>query len=93
MSEPISGIGAAVVTGVIIAGVSNLDPVVVVASFAGAAVFVFSSSDLSNFKKVWMFASSFLTGRFSAEFFADVIEAFLSVLQGKHIEVGDTIGE
>lgn len=95
MSEPNSGTGAAVaaVTGVTIVGVfSNLDPAVVVGAFAGAAVFVLSSNDLSNFKKVWMFASSFLAGMFSAEFFADVIEAFLSVLPGKHIEVGDTIG-
>ncbi|WP_337261868.1 MULTISPECIES: putative holin [unclassified Serratia (in: enterobacteria)] len=61
MSEPISGTGAVAtaVTGVTIVGVfSNLDPAVVVGAFAGAAVFVLSSSDLPNFKKIWMLSTT-----------------------------------
>ncbi|HBE9082113.1 phage holin family protein [Serratia fonticola] len=95
MSEPISGSGAAAatVTGVTLVGLfSNLDPAVVIGAFAGAAVFVMSSSEFSLLKKIWMFVLSFLTGMFSAAFFADVIEACLSVMPGNHIEVDDTIG-
>lgn len=95
MGEPISGTGAATsaVTGVTIVGLfSHLDPAIVVGAFAGAAVFVLSSSDLPTIKKAWMFILSFLTGVFSAAFFADVLESLISVLPGNHIEVGDTIG-
>jgi hypothetical protein len=90
MAEPVS---TSYATGSVVAVGSlsllpGVEAAVILGSFAGAAVFVLASTDLTNAKKVGFFAISFIAGILLASIAAALMA---SVLPGR-IEVSEGVG-
>lgn len=92
MTEPISGAGAATVTitGVTFASLlSGTDAGVFIGAFAGAVVYVLSSTELTRFAQVGYFIASFLIGVLAA----DMTTGVLAALVGHYLPSGVVIGK
>lgn len=87
MSEPLSAGSAATValTGVTFASLlSGTDAGVFIGAFAGAVVYVLSSTELTRFAQVGYFIASFLIGILAADMTTGIIASFV----GKYLPAG-----
>lgn len=94
VNEPVSG--TVIVTGVGTASLlsywTSIHPSVIIGAFAGAAVYVLSSSDISLYRKACFFILSFSMGIIGAEYAAKVISSMTSFVTHSTIEVDASIG-
>lgn len=91
MSDPLTGTGAAtamITSASVIGVVSGLDAGVVIGAFSGAVVFVLVAADMSLWRKLTMFAVSFLLGIISAEFVAGLVNSVSPV----EVKAGAPVG-
>lgn len=90
MAEPVSSTAttASLLAVAILAIFPGIDPAVVLGAFAGASVFVISSSELTLFKRIGFFLVSFTAGMIAARMVAGVIDSLLPA----QIEVADGVG-
>jgi hypothetical protein len=78
MAEPASTTTAGALTGAaLLALFPGLDAGAVLGAFAGAAVFVMSSTDLSPFKRVGFLVASIAAGLLAAQTVAGVLASFV----------------
>lgn len=95
MTEPISGAGAATVTltGITFASLlSGTDAGVFIGAFAGAVVYVLSSTELTRMAQVGYFIASFLIGVLAADLTTGVLTALLGHYLPAGVVVSKSIG-
>lgn len=95
MNEPVSAttMTAGSITGAtIISYVSGIPVPVIIASFAGAVVYVLSNSDIPIFKRLCFFMVSFFVGILGADYATRIIEGLTSTFLQKPVVVDISIG-